>query len=318
MKQSKNMKTVKRLHLFIMVGWPILVLLALIGNAVLFELNPNYNYASVFLIFAWLMYCNFLIGVVRNFSLSKIISQDNDFDGYLECMKFIEKVNFVGRSRLVQSVNRIDAYLMKGDYDTCYKHMMTLMQKYSLLPLRSRMTLDFYFVKFYGEIFDEKNFRICLDVFMKRWAENVNLSPKNRRYAQALLVELSFRIMLFERKFDEAREYMRLVYDGGRITCKYEFLRYCYFQGLIEYGSNNLMFAKHWFAQATSLGLHESMSASAGAYLGQLEKMGVGYSPTQPDRNKYYENIRRLNVFSIAFSMIVSLLFVLYLCFPLF
>ena len=85
--------------------------------------------------------------------------------------------------------------------------------------------------------------------------------------------------------------------------------------GKAEYVLENLMLAKHWFAQTVSFGLKEHMSKNAAELLEKLEQMQVPYALNPPMDNVYYGRVKTMKISSGVLSIILSLALVLVLIF---
>ena len=105
---------------------------------------------------------------------------------------------------------------------------------------------------------------------------------------------------------------MVITVAAGLLGSRYEFVRYCYYMGRLEYNMNNLQVAKHWFAQTVSFGLHEYMSRRAADFLARLDAMQVPYAAVPPAYNQYYCNRRNFNMVSGIISILVGLVLVIF------
>lgn len=307
----KNVRWVKALHVLMTLIWPIMMMALVIAES--FYL-PYYNPVGLMFLFFWLMYVFFVMLMIRNYNLQTIATQECDFEAYLECVKFLEKFQLPHVKRS-QRVNRTDAYLLLGDFDAVYHNLMELKPQYERLNNRARMMYDFFWCRFYGELEDTKNFRICMEVFQNNWIRNPQVGRRLEGIAVTLLRDLGFRDMIFSGNEDRIKADMMNLYASGRLTSRYEFVRYCYYMGRLEYNMNNLQVAKHWFAQTVSFGLHECMSNRAADFLAMLDYMQVPYATVPPAQNQYYCNRRNFSALPCMISILVGLLAVLVIMF---
>jgi len=312
---KKNVRWVKVLHVLMTLAWPVLAGVVVAAGSYLQHTyrkvyTPYYSPMGTVLILFWLLYVYFMMAMMRNYNLQSIATQECDFEAYLECIKYLEKFQFPGVKRS-QQINRTDAYLLIGDFDAAYNNLMEMKPKYELCSNRTRMIYDFFWCRFYAELEDMQNFRICMDAFRNNWIHNPQVKRKLQNQAVALLQELSFRDMMFAGKNDRIKADMMNLYAAGLLRSRYEFVRYCYYMGRLEYNMNNLQVAKHWFAQTVSFGLHEYMSKRAADFLAMLDAMQVPYSAVPPAQNQYYCNRRNFNMASAVISILVALLLVL-------
>lgn len=314
---KNNVRWVKILHVLMSLGWPVLMTVLVVAESVLYRAYqrtyiPYYNPVGMTFLFFWMMYVYFMMLLLRNYNLQNIATQECDFDAYLECVKYLEKFQFP-HIRRSQRVNRTDAYLLMGDFDAAYNNLMEMKPQYERMGNRARMMYDYFWCRFYGELEDTGNFRICMDAFRNNWIHNPQVKRRLQAQAITLLQELNFRDMMFSGKDDRIKADMMNLYAAGRLGSRYEFVRYCYYMGRLEYNMNNLQTAKHWFAQTVSFGLHEYMSSRAADFLEMLDAMQVPYAAVPPAQNKYYCNRRNFNVASCVISMAVGLLLVVML-----
>jgi len=270
----------------------------------------SYSSLAVFLIFLWLMYTYYMIAVLRNFNLQTLAFEDCDFDAYLEALQYTEKFFFTKRNRYAQQVGRTDGYLLKGDFDGAYQHLMSMKPYYTQLSTRSRMMYDYYWCAFYAELGDSKNFGVCMNVFRNTWIANISNSRGIQRHAGKLYEHLAMYALFFEGKNERAKDYLSMLYNTGRLGTKYEFVKYCYYMGVADYNMQNLMHAKHWFAQVVSFGLSEHMSRKAKGFMEKLEMMQISYAPMPPSQNKYYFRTRNLKTGSVVISILFGLAFI--------
>lgn len=314
---KNNVRWVKILHVFMSLGWPLLMTALVVAESALYRTYqrtyiPYYNPVGMMFLFFWLMYVYFMLLLMRNYNLQNIATQECDFDAYLECVKYLEKFQFPHIKRS-QRINRTDAYLLMGDFDAAYKNLMEMKPQYERCNNRARMMYDYFWCRFYGELEDAENFRICMDAFRNNWIHNPQVKRRLQAQAITLLQELNFRDMMFSGKDDRIKADMTNLYMAGRIGSRYEFVRYCYYMGRLEYNMNNLQTAKHWFAQTVSFGLHEYMSNRAADFLEMLDAMQVPYAAVPPAQNGYYCNRRNFNVASCVISMAVGFILVVML-----
>ena len=307
---TKKLKTVKVMHVLMMIGWPILLVISMIADSYLFQNMDTYSPFAVLLIFIWLLYTYYMVAILRNFNLQTIASEDCDFETYLEALLYVEKFFVFKKSRYGQRVGRTDGYILKGDFDGAYQHLMSLKPYYNSLTSRSRMLYDYYWCVFYAELGDSKNYRICLNVFQNNWIWNTANSKSIQRQASRLFEQLFVQGLIFEGKNEKAKECLSTLYRSGKLSTKYEFIKYCYYMGVVDYNIQNLMYAKHWFAQVVSFGLSEHMSKKAQKFLDKLEEMQISYSPLPPAQNQYYFRTRNLKTGSIFLSILMGLLFI--------
>lgn len=314
-KVRKNVRWVKVIHVLMTLVWPVIVAFLLMAESFLYRAYqrtfiPYYKPFGMTLLFFWLMYVYFMLIVMRNYNLQTIATQECDFDAYLECVKFLEKFQFPGVRRS-QRINRTDAYLLMGDFDAAYHNLMEMKSQYERCSNRARMMYDYFWCRFYGELEDTANFHICMDAFRNNWIHNPQVRRRIQAQAITLLQELNFRDMMFSGKNDRIKADMTNLYAAGRLGSRYEFVRYCYYMGRLEYNMNNLQVAKHWFAQTVSFGLHEYMSKRAADFLAMLDAMQVPYAAAPPAYNQYYCNRRSFHVSTGIISILVGLVFVL-------
>ena len=284
----KNVRRVKALHVLMTLIWPVAVVFVVSEGSFLHRTyqkvyTPYYNPIGIMLLLFWLLYVYFMMVMMRNYSLQMIATQECDFD----------------------------AYLVMGDFDAAYQNLMEMKPKYELCNNRARMMYDYFWCRFYGELEDMQNFHVCMDAFRNNWIHNPQVKRKLQAQAIALLQELNFRDMMFAGKNDRIKADMMNLYAAGRLGSRYEFVRYCYYMGRLEYNMNNLQVAKHWFAQTVSFGLHEYMSKRAADFLAMLDAMQVPYSAVPPAQNQYYCNKRNFNMASGIISILMGLFLVL-------
>lgn len=311
----KNVRWVKVLHVLMTLIWPTVMAALIIAESLLYRTYqrtylPYYNPVGLMFLFFWLMYVFFMMLLMRNYNLQTIATQECDFAAYLECVKYLEKFQFPHVKRS-QRVNCTDAYLLMGDFDAAYHNLMELKPQYERLNNRARMMYDYFWCRFYGELEDTRNFHICMDVFRNNWIHNPQVKRRLQAQAITLLQELNFRDMMFSGKEERIKADMMNLYAAGQLGSRYEFVRYCYYMGRLEYNMNNLQVAKHWFAQTVSFGLHEYMSSRAADFLEMLDRMQVPYAAVPPAQNQYYCNRRNFNVASCVISILAGLLVVL-------
>lgn len=315
----KNVRQVKVMHVLMTLVWPLTMVALTIGESLLYRAYqrryiPYYNPMGMMFLFFWLVYVFFMMLMMRNYNLQNIATQECDFAAYLECIKYLEKFQFPHVKRS-QRVNRTDAYLLMGDFDAAYHNLMELKPQYESLSNRARMMYDYFWCRFYGELEDTRNFRICMDVFRNNWVHNPQVKRKLQAQAITLLQELGFRDLMFSGKDERIKADMVNLYQTGRLGSRYEFVRYCYYMGRLEYNMNNLQVAKHWFAQTVSFGLQEYMSSRAADFLALLDQMQVPYAAVPPAQNQYYCNRRNFNTGLCVISILAGLLFVLMIMF---
>ena len=311
----KSVGRVKLLHVLMTLIWPVAVVFVVSGGSFLQHTYqktyiPYYNTWTVVLLMLWLLYVYIMMIMMRNYNLQLIATQECDFEAYLECMKYLEKFQFPG-TRRSQRINRTDAYLVMGDFDAAYKNLMEMKPEYDRCTNRARMMYDYLWCRFYAELEDYTNFHVCMDAFRNNWIHNPQVKRKLHGQAVMLLQELNFRDMLFAGKNDRIKADMMNLYAAGRLGSRYEFVRYCYYMGRLEYNMNNLQVAKHWFAQTVSFGLQEYMSKRAADFLAMLDAMQVPYAAVPPAQNKYYCNRRSFNMATGVISILLGLLLVL-------
>lgn len=310
----KNIKSVKTLHVLMTLVWPLAVIFVISSVSYLyrayFKNNASYYYPIAAALFAfWLLYVYFTMIMMRNYSLQIIATEECDFYAYLECVKYLEKFQ-LPTARRSQRINQTDAYLLIGDFDAAYRNLMEMKPEYERCGSRTRMLYDYFWCRFYADLEDMRNFRICRDVFCRNWIQNPQVRRKLQRQAGALLQELNFRDIMFAGGNDRIKADMMNLYETGMLGSRYEFVRYCYYMGRLEYNMNNLQIAKHWFAQTVSFGLQESMSRRAADFLAMLDAMQVPYAATPPARNQYYCNRRNFSMAAGIFSILAGLFFV--------
>ena len=303
------------LHVLMTLVWPILVmglaaLESYLQRAYQSTYTPYYNPFGMLLLFFWFVYVYFMMVMMRNYSLQDIATQECDFDAYLECIKYLEKFQLPG-ARRSQRVNRTDAYLLIGDFDAAYHNLMEMKPQYDRLSNRARMMYDYFWCRFYAELEDTKNFHICMDAFRNNWIHNLQVKRKLQAQAVTLLQGLNFRDMMFAGKSDRIKADMTNLYAAGKLGSRYEFVRYCYYMGRLEYNMNNLQVAKHWFAQTVSFGLQEYMSRRAADFLAMLDAMQVPYAAVPPAYNQYYCNRRSFHMTTGVISILIGLILVL-------
>ncbi|MBD5551992.1 MAG: hypothetical protein HDQ96_12610 [Lachnospiraceae bacterium] len=314
---KKSVRGVKTLHVLMTLVWPVLVVIVVMGGGYLQRryqrvYTPYYNPLAMSLLLCWLIYVYFILVAMRNYNLRTIATQECDFDAYLECMKFLEKFQFPGVRRS-QRVNCTEAYLLMGDFDAAYHNLMEIKPQYERLNNRARMVYDYFWCRFYAELEDTRNFHICMDAFRNNWIHNIQVKRRLQAQAMTFLQELNFRDMIFAGKNDMIKADMLNLYAAGRLGSRYEFVRYCYYMGRLEYNMNNLQEAKHWFAQTVSFGLHEYMSKRAADFLAMLDAMQVPYAAVPPAHNQYYCNRRSFNMTSGIISILIGLILALVL-----
>ena len=316
---KQRVRNVKVLHFIMMVVWPLLVI-AFVGLDAFFsattqDMVASPRFAYMLLMMLWLVYAYFMLAIMRNFNLQQIMSEYCEFDAYLECMTYLEKFYVSKASRMAQKLNRTDAYLVKGNFDAAYENLNKFKTLYPKLSLKAQMMYDYFWCRFYGELEDEKNYYICLKVFQNNWMNSENLSKKLKRQALFLFQELALRQMIFEKNGIAVKNYLSKIYKAGQIGTRYDFFKYCYFMGKAEYVLENLMLAKHWFAQTVSFGLKEHMTKNATELLDKLEQMQVPYALSPPADNEYYGRMKSLKISSGVLSIFLSLALVLVLIF---
>lgn len=312
---KKSVRRVKALHVLMTLVWPVLVLIMVSAGGYLQRLyqrtyTPYYNPFAMMLLLFWLLYVFFMMVMIRNYNLQTIATQECDFEAYLECVKYLQKFQFPHVKRS-QRINCTDAYLLMGNFDAAYQNLMDMKPQYERCNNRARMMYDYFWCRFYAELEDTRNFRICMDAFRNNWIHNTQVKRKLQAQAMTLLQELNFRDMIFAGKNDRVKADMTNLYAAGRLGSRYEFVRYCYYMGRLEYNMNNLQIAKHWFAQTVSFGLHEYMSKRAADFLAALDAMQVPYAAVPPAYNQYYCNRRSFNTASAVISILMGLILVI-------
>jgi len=318
---KSRVRWVKTLHFLMMVGWPVMLMLMAVGDSFLFTVfkrsyMPYYNPFSMLLIFFWMFHVYFMMTVMRNYNLRSLAIQECDFDAYLECVQYMGKFQFAKVKRS-QRVNLTDAYLIKGDFDAAYANLMQLKEYYPSFHNRTKMMYDYFWCRFYAELEDVQNFHICMNAFRNNWIHNPNVKRRQQAQAIVLLQEMNFRDMMFAGKNDRIKADMMNLYAAGKLGSRYEFVRYCYYMGRLEYNMNNLEVAKHWFAQTVSFGLQEYMSKRAAGFLARLDEMQVPYAAVPPAQNQYYCNSRKFSmaagIVSILFGLLLMVVLIVFL-----
>lgn len=312
---KKSVRRVKALHVLMTLVWPVLVVIMVSAGGCLQRLyqrtyTPYYNPFAMMLLLFWLLYVFFMMVMIRNYNLQTIATQECDFEAYLECVKYLQKFQLPHVKRS-QRINCTDAYLLMGNFDAAYQNLMDMKPQYERCNNRARMMYDYFWCRFYAELEDTRNFRICMDAFRNNWIHNTQVKRKLQAQAMTLLQELNFRDMIFAGKNDRVKADMTNLYAAGRLGSRYEFVRYCYYMGRLEYNMNNLQIAKHWFAQTVSFGLHEYMSKRAADFLAALDAMQVPYAAVPPAYNQYYCNRRSFNTASAVISILMGLILVI-------
>lgn len=309
---AKKFRNVKILHVIMMIGWPTVVILMVVGDSILYQFSrrtytPWYHPGVMFMIFLWLMYTYFMLLAMRNYNIRSIATECCDFDAYLACMQYLEKFQFK-KVKLSQRINRTDVYLIQGNFDAAYENLMQMKAYYGKCSPRAQMMYDYLWCRFYAEQDDIPNFHICMDAFRNNWIHNMQVKRSLQNQAEKLLQELNFRDMMFAGKSERIKADMMNLYAAGKLGSKYEFVKYCYYMGRLEYSMNNLSIAKHWFAQTVSFGLRENMSYRAADFLAKLDEMRVPYAAVPPPQNQYYCNSRPFSMSSGIISILIGLI----------
>lgn len=312
---EKRIRWIKAIHVLMTLIWPVIAALAVSGISFLhrtYQKNDAsyYNWLGTVLLICWLFYVYYMMILIRNFNLQVIAMQECDFDAYLECVRYLEKFQLPGAKRS-QRINSTDAYLLVGDFEAAYRHLMRLKPEYERCGNRARMMYDYFWCRFYAELEDAQNTYICKDAFRNNWIRNPQVRRGLRKQAVSLLHELDFRDILYTGKNDKIKKDMINLYLTGMLGSRYEFVRYCYYMGRLEYNRNNLQVAKHWFAQTVSFGLQEYMSKRAADFLEMLDYMQVPYAAVPPAENQYYSRERHFNMASGLISILLGLFLVL-------
>lgn len=317
MEQKKRI--VKIVHFIMMIVWPVLWPILLFADIAVTELEIDafrrFQTYGFLLIFMWLMYSHFMLSIIRNYNLQSLVSEYCDFEGYLECMKYLEKFYFSKRGRLSQRISCTDAYLVKGDFDAAYANLMEIKPEYQKLGLRTQMTYDYFWCRFYADLEDVENYKICLKVFQDRWLQQGKNSARITRHAVFIMQELIFRLTILDGNSVSARNYLNQMYKNGKLVNKYDFIKYCYYRGKIEYISENLMLAKHWFAQTVSFGLQEHMSRNASKLLEKLDEMHVPYALNPPEQNQFYGRTGGMRMMPGFLSILLSFIILMMILF---
>ncbi|MCR5716745.1 MAG: hypothetical protein K6G23_07870 [Lachnospiraceae bacterium] len=299
--------SVKVLHTFRMVVLPLLVPALLIGASFFAPGVSLYRIFATILLGLWYYYSYFVLTVLRNLHLQRLALELCDFDAYQSCMEFLEHFN-IGRAAICrQKVNSIDAFLIRGDFDEAYRRLMEIRDEKPNFAPATELVYDYYWCRFYAELEDFHNFELCLEYFRNRWLRGRNVSRRSLRNATMLQQELEFREMMFQGKNIQAKEYLSKVYRSGSLESKYEFLRYCYFMGRVEFALANFNVAKHWFAQAVSFRIREHMSKRAAEFLAQIDAMQIPYAEHVPMYNEPHYHEHPLRMWSNLFGIILGL-----------
>jgi len=301
---NRQVQSVKILHTILMLVWPAASSLIVFFSIMSFQHKDSYTLFAVVLMIFWMIYSYFMLIVMRNINLQSIAVDSCDFDAYLECMKYLEKFYLNKQAGIGQKVNCTDAYLIRGDFPGAYKNLMELWQSASIFTRQTRMMYDYFWCRFYAELDDAENFAICLEYFRNHWLRQTDLRENLRNKAGLLQQEMNFREMLFQGRNIQAKEYLTGMYRRERLRSQYEFLKYCYFMGRIEFAMANFSVAKHWFAQTVSFGLRDHMSNTALLFLKKLEEMHISYSIYPPENNEQH-------LIHPAFSMLSGIISIL-------
>lgn len=301
------MQNVKILHTVLMLVWPAAASLIVFFSVLSFRHKDAYTPFAVVLMLFWMLYSYFLLIVMRNINLQSIAVDSCDFDAYLECMKFLEKFYINKQAGIGQKVNCTDAYLIRGDFPGAYRNLMELGQFSGLFTGQTRMMYDYFWCRFYAELDDPGNFAICLEYFRNHWIRQTEIRENLRNKAGLLQQEMNFRELLFQGRNTQARDYLTGMYRKGLLRSQYEFIKYCYFMGRIEFAMSNFSVAKHWFAQTVSYGLKDHMSRAAAQFLSKLEEMHVAYSPYPPENNSQYPVRQVFSMYSGVISILMGL-----------
>ncbi len=311
---DKDERYVKILHTFRMVILPVFVPALVLGTSLFTRSLSVYRLFATLLLILWYYYSYFILTVLRNQHLQRLALEICDFDAYQSCMEFLERFNIGKRAVMRQKVNSIDAFLIRGDFDEAYRRLMEVRPYKSDFVPSTELVYDYYWCRFYAELEDFHNFELCLEYFRNRWLRGrSNVSASNRRNALMLQQEMEFREMMFRGKNIQAREYLSKVYRSGSLESKYEFLRYCYFMGRVEFALANFNVAKHWFAQAVSFRVDEHMSRRAGEFLAQIDEMHIPYAEHVPMYNEPHYHAHTMRVWSNVFGIILGLICILML-----
>ncbi len=284
---------IKILHIILSFVWPV-VTAGLFFLA--FYLRGDLGVLTIFtmlLVFLWGSYSYYILLGMRNDDLRMLAVEFCDFGAYLECMQFVGRFNINSRAALGQSVNCVDAYLMKGDFDGAYRLLTALRSERDRMNTWTRLTYDFCWCKLYADLEDTYRFEQALAYFRQTWLGGQNAVNDSsvrgslmRVNASMLDQELRFREMILKGQMVGAKEFLGKVWKSGGLKTRYEFVKYCYYMGRIEFGEANFPTAKHWFAQTVSFGLREHMSDYASQFLEKLDMAGVPYAEKAPAGNE--------------------------------
>lgn len=290
--------------MLLMLVWPFIV-----PGIWMFFLFYYQNFSRIFLflfMLSWSYYSYFMLTVMRNSNLQALAVDFCDFEAYLECMKFLEKFYLNGSAVMAQKVNSTDAYIIRGDFDGAYQNLMRLHDKVQSFSMQTRMMYDYFWCRFYAELEDVDQFQLCIQHYKETWINVSDLPKSVRSRANILMQELYFREMMFQGRIGNVKEYLTNMYLSGNLSSKYEFLKYCYFMGRVEFAMANFSIAKHWFAQTVSFGLQEHMSRKAQLFLNKLEEMRIGYAVEPPKYNVFYPYKKIVRMSHGAISIIIG------------
>lgn len=295
---------VKLFHILVMLVWPVII--GLLGVALALRHRDGYTPFLFLLVILWCAHSMFILTVLRNYNLQKLAVTYCDFPAYLEAMMFLERFYANRNAALAQRINRTDCYLLMGDFDQAYKALMEMRPLAANAPQMTRMTYDYFWCRFYGELEDQENYRICLQYFRNTWLSGRQAGKSVARRAQLLDQELQFREMVFQGRNAQAQGYLHRLYRTGQLGSRYEFMKYCYFMGKLETAMQNYSIAKHWLSQTVSFGIREHMSARAAQLLQQPQLQQAAYAPVPPDDNTYVETKPVLHLTAGVLSMLIG------------
>ena len=312
---------IKLLHIVLMIVWPVVTAGLFFLTIHMREQMGIMTVFALLMVFMWGSYSYYILLGMRNDHLRSLAVDLCDFSAYLECMQFVQRFYINGRAALGQRVYLVDAYLMKGDFDSSYRLLMDLKPERDRMSSLTRMTYDYYWCKLYADMEDAYGFEQCTRFFRQTWipgsgdrfSESSGGHPGFMQINAGMLdQELTFREMIFRGQLEKAREFLSKVWRTGQLRSRYEYVKYCYYMGRIEFGEANFPIAKHWFAQTVSFGIREHMSFYADQFLEKLDMAGVPYAPSAPSGNEVKGfRLERTHYPSAFASMVLGLFAIL-------
>ena len=135
---------IKLLHIVLMIVWPVVTAGLFFLTIHMREQMGIMTVFALLMVFMWGSYSYYILLGMRNDHLRSLAVDLCDFSAYLECMQFVQRFYINGRAALGQRVYLVDAYLMKGDFDSAYRLLKPIYHR-RILPCRSVLSQPLYY-----------------------------------------------------------------------------------------------------------------------------------------------------------------------------